>query len=372
MSQVQTVGVDVSARSLAVEIASGEGIVRLEVPNTPAGHRALIRRLTKRGRAARVCLESTGVYGLDLALALEQAPRIEVMVVNPRAAKRFAGALMQRSKTDAIDAGVLREYAARMPFEPWRAPEPLRLELRSLCRRIQALIKMQTQEKNRLHAAGSTRTASALIRNDIEVNLRHLERRISRLEAQALELLGSDAELLRAFEHITSIRGFGARSAMLVLAELAVLPPQMTPRQWTAHAGLDPRQTLSGESLHRPARISRAGNVHLRRPLYMPALVACQHEPQVEAFYNHLLARGKKPLQAIVAIMRKLLHSIHGMLHHDADFEGLKFYATQTTHPQPTAVPLPLAAAAETVGAVEGWLENRGTPSTASTVLLTT
>lgn len=346
MSQLQTVGVDVSARSLAVEIASGGQIVSLEVANTPAGHRALIRRLTKKGRAARVCLESTGVYGLDLALALERAPRIEVMVVNPRAAKRFAGALMQRSKTDAIDAGVLREYAARMPFEPWRAPEPIRLELRSLCRRIQTLVKMQTQEKNRLHAAGSTRTSSTIIRNDIEVNIRHLERRIDQLEAQALALLASDAELLHAFELITSIRGFAARSAVLVLAELAVLPPQMTPRQWTAHAGLDPRHVLSGESVHRPARISRAGNVHLRRPLYMPALVARRHEPQVRAFYDHLLARGKKRRQALVAIMRKLLHSIHGMLHHDADFDGLKFYAAQTTHQQPTAASPPLAAAA--------------------------
>jgi hypothetical protein len=29
---------------------------------------------------------------------------------------------------------------------------------------------------------------------------------------------------------------------------------------------------------------------------------------------------------AIVAVMRKLLHSIYGMLKHDQDFDGQKFY----------------------------------------------
>ncbi len=32
-------------------------------------------------------------------------------------------------------------------------------------------------------------------------------------------------------------------------------------------------------------------------------------------------------MQANVAVMRKLLNSIHGMLKHDRDFEGEKFYA---------------------------------------------
>ena len=39
-----------------------------------------------------------------------------------------------------------------------------------------------------------------------------------------------------------------------------------------------------------------------------------------------MVARGKKPKQAIVAVMRKLLHAIWGMLHHDRDFQGEKFY----------------------------------------------
>jgi hypothetical protein len=59
----------------------------------------------------------------------------------------------------------------------------------------------------------------------------------------------------------------------------------------------------------------------------MPALVAVQHEPRVAAFYDQLIARGKKPLQAYVAVMRKLLHAIYGMLASDTDFRAEKFYS---------------------------------------------
>jgi len=46
----------------------------------------------------------------------------------------------------------------------------------------------------------------------------------------------------------------------------------------------------------------------------MPALVAIQREPHITAFYDKLIAGGKKPVQAVVAVMRKLLHAIWGML----------------------------------------------------------
>jgi transposase len=32
-------------------------------------------------------------------------------------------------------------------------------------------------------------------------------------------------------------------------------------------------------------------------------------------------------MQALVAVMRKLLHAIYGMFKHDQRFDGLKFYA---------------------------------------------
>jgi hypothetical protein len=65
----------------------------------------------------------------------------------------------------------------------------------------------------------------------------------------------------------------------------------------------------------------------------MPAHSAIRHEPRVGAFYEKLLRKGKPEMVAIVAVMRKLLHAIYGMLKHGEDFDGEKFYATSQATP---------------------------------------
>jgi transposase len=104
------------------------------------------------------------------------------------------------------------------------------------------------------------------------------------------------------------------------------MPEDMSVREWVAHAGLDPKRHVSGTSVEQRPRISKVGNARIRRALYMPALVAIQHEPHVRAFYEKLVARGKRPIVATVAVMRKLLHSIYGMLKNGQHFVGERFY----------------------------------------------
>ncbi|HEY8020226.1 MAG TPA: IS110 family transposase [Thermoanaerobaculia bacterium] len=326
MPTAQLVGIDVSAKTLRLCLQTSTGSVEsLELPNSAEGHRQLCRKITQRGRRARVGLEATGPYSLDLALALTRQPRVEVMVINPRAVRDFARACLQRSKTDALDAQTLLEFVRRMPFQPWQPPSAERLELRALARRMAALTVTCTQEKNRLHAASSSAVLGAALRQDLEISIEHLERRIDWLLQQALALIDQCTPLKTAFEILTSIKGFADKSGVQVLAELAVLPQDMTARQWVAHAGIDPRHQESGTSLHRPARISRTGNRYLRAALYMPALVAIQRDRHVKAFYDQLLARGKAPMQANVAVMRKLLHALNAMLRAGTRFESHKF-----------------------------------------------
>ena len=118
------VGIDVSACTLVVALERDHqpGRQRREFPNTAAGHQVLIQWLSKSATAVQVCLEATGLYSLDLALALDRAEGIEVMVANPRAIADFAKALLQRSKTDKLDAEVMLEFVRRMPFVPWQPP----------------------------------------------------------------------------------------------------------------------------------------------------------------------------------------------------------------------------------------------------------
>lgn len=331
MSQETLLGVDVGAKEVVCALGRDRnGALLATFANDPEGHGKLLRWAQHHGRAIRACLEATGVYGLDLAVALHRTAGVEVMVANPRAIKDFARANMVRAKTDQVDAQVILAYLQRMPFRAWQPPSAAILELRAMARRIVQLKAEWTRERNRLHSATYGAGQADSVVNDIEVNLRHLERRIEALEASGLKLIQANPQLNADYTHLVSVRGIATHSAIRLLGELLVLPEGLKAPQWVAHAGLDPRPCESGTSIHRPRHLSKAGNSHLRAALYMPALVAIQHEPQVRAFYDKLLAAGKTPLQAVVAVMRKLLHAIWGMLKHDQNFDSNRFYSLPT------------------------------------------
>jgi len=331
MKKVLLCGVDVGSKELAVAIDADSGRVWEGVfANNPAGHRKLIRRLTRSKTTARVCVEATGIYHLDLSLALEQTKGIEVMVANPRVTKDFARAQLRRSKTDRTDALSLLEFVRRMDFDLWVPPSSSILALRALSRRIQALLVTRAQEKNRLHAGESVEATPLAIRESIERHIDAINAEIEALSTSALEEVHTNTVLDRRFTHLVSVKGVAQATAITLLAELSVLPADMTARQWVAHSGLDPKHNESGTSVKGRVRISKVGNRHLRAALFLPAMVASQHEPRVRAYYEKLLAKGKKPMQALVAVMRKLLHAIHGMFQYDADFDGTKFFAERT------------------------------------------
>jgi transposase len=344
MLKVDFCGIDVSARQLTVALRrDGQRLAVRSFPNTPEGHRSICRYLARPDRLVQVCLESTGLYGLDIALALAKFEGIQVMVANPRAVRRFAQALGHRSKNDQIDAVLLEQFAARMPFEPWQPPQAAALQLRAITRRIRALTQASTAEKNRLHAADSSQTIPRILRRDLQNSIRHLHTSIGRLRKEALKIVAPDAQLKRQFDLMLTAPGIAATSAILILGEIATLSQDLDARQWVAHAGLDPRHETSASSVRKPAHISKAGNKYLRSALYMPALVARRWQPNLRAFALHLQARGKRPIQALVAVMRKLLVALFHMLRRNQTFDGSRLFKLNDTSP-PLANTVPSAA----------------------------
>jgi transposase len=333
-------GVDVSASELSV--AARSGTVEWEektFANNAAGHQALLTYLLRGKGRARVCLEASGNYSLDLAFTLQAHRQVEVSVVNPRRARRFAESLGERSKTDPVDARVLCQYAWRMPWVPWVPPDLAALRLRSLTRAIEALGVTQTQEKNRQHSLRASQALSPFLIRELQRHLDYLQLRIARLRREALRVVAGNPALDRRFRLMLTTPGIGATSALQILGELAVLPDTLDARQWVAFAGLDPLRFSSGTSVEKKPRISRGGSRHLRRGLYMPALVAIRHEPHLRAFYQRLRARGKAPLQAIVAVMRKLLHAFFAMFLSDQAYDGAKLCRTELVSDSATSCP---------------------------------
>lgn len=319
-------GIDVGSQTLVLAVRdNGKTRKPRAFGNDPAGHAALAQAL-RQAKAGRVCLEATGAYHLDLAVALHDAG-LSVMVVNPKAARRFAEAMMSRAKTDPVDAALLAEFAERMPFAAWARPADEALALRAYARYLSALTAQRTQLKNQLHAWEQSRATPAAILEAVRGQIQDLTVQIELIQAKALQLiLGHDA-LAEPYRLLVSVKGIALASAIALLGELLVLPEGMAARQWVAMAGLDPRHHQSGGSVNKKPRISKAGNRHLRHALYMPALSAARHDPHLRGFYEHLVRRGLKKIQAVCAVMRKLMTALHAMLAAKTAFDGSRLFA---------------------------------------------
>jgi transposase len=322
-------GIDVGSKEFVVKLRR-EGDPRAQsrsFQNTEQGRLAVGRFLSRPGHLVRVCLESTGTYGLDLALELDETAGVEVMVNNPRAVRRFAQALMKRGKSDSIDGDVLMEFAQRMPFTRWKRPSAQALELRAISRRIKSVTQACTAEKNRLHAASVSKTTPRIVRQDLNRSIARHQKAITGLTAAALKLIAGEPSLKNNFQLLVTTTGIARASAILILGELGTLCSDLDSCQWVAHAGLDPRHESSGTSVEKKPRISKTGNKYLRGALFMPALVARHHDPYLKAFADRLQAKGKQPIQVVVAVMRKLLVGFYGMLKNQQPYDGKKLFA---------------------------------------------
>lgn len=321
------VGIDIGAKSVVVSIRrAGRLVITREFSQSPEGRQALIKQLGN--QVACVVLEATGVYYLDLAVALYRAG-LPVSVINPRSFHHFAKLKLSNSKTDAADAALLAEYGEYLHPPLWQAPNEVLMGLRDIGRQINRLTAARTQAKNRLHAMRSKSSTLALLIEDEVEAVERFDQRIQRLTQAALELISQQPDTRQHLVNLQQAKGIGEASAIAMLAELSVLPATLKSAQVSRYAGLDVRLCQSGTSVNKPGRLSKAGNAYLRSAFYMPALSAVRHDPYAKAYYEALQARGKKKIQALCAVMRKYLTGVWACLQLGVPFDTSKLFSDQ-------------------------------------------
>jgi transposase len=112
-------------------------------------------------------------------------------------------------------------------------------------------------------------------------------------------------------ERVQQVAGVGPVVATILLAELPELG-SITTEEVAALAGVAPYNCDSGPFVG--TRRIAGGRAAVRCALYMASLTACRHDGILKTFYQHLLARGKKKLVALTAVMRKLAVVLNRLL----------------------------------------------------------
>lgn len=301
-------GIDVGKADFHCALLVAERLRSNSFPNSAAGFEKLATWLENR-KVFRVhaCLESTGGWSEELGAFLHERGHA-VSIVNPSTIKAFGQSELSRTKTDKADAALIARYCSAMKPRLWQPPSPSQRRLQRLGRRRVALIEMRVQESNRLQGPGVDE-----VRPSIEATIAFLDRQIAEIEAEISTTIDQDPTLRGKRELLESIPGIGKTVATTLLGELPQLTEFRSGKALAAFVGLCPRQFRSGTSV-RASWLSKVGNAHVRRVLYMPAITAMRFNPVLRSFAVRLRANGKRPKQVVAAVMRRLLVLAYGVL----------------------------------------------------------
>jgi len=308
-------GVDVSKAKLdCLLLDSTTGKVKSKsIQNTNAGFKLLIEWLAeKKAPNAHVIMEPTGVYHEPAALALTDAG-LTLSLVNPAQLRQFAQGLGVKSKTDKADSSVLARYGETLKPEAWQPPSKSARDLKALLARRDAVADDLQREQNRQEAIEFAISPDE-VKQSIIQSISFLKAELKRLEESIKEHIDSDPDLRGKKTLLETIPGVGERVSSNLTALFAAKTFNSA-EQLAAYLGLVPTHWESGTSVRGRPRLSKAGPAHLRKLLYLPAVVARKHNPHLKAFGDRLLAKGKTKMAVIGACMRKLAHLCFGVVH---------------------------------------------------------
>jgi transposase len=293
------VGIDVSKATLDAFVTPTR--LAVQAPNTPTGQAEVVQKLlalAARPADVRVVLESTGGLELPVALALEAAG-VEVAIIKPERARYFAKALGQLAKTDAIDAQVLAAFAQAVPLAVVPLPAADIRQFRDLLDRRQQLVDMRTMEANRRDTTHDPKAGKS-----IDKHLRWIDAEVRAIEKELDRRVRDNPKWKQIDDLLQSMPGVGPQTARTLIGQLPELGH--VDHKALAHlVGLAPLADQSG-STDGPRHIV-GGRKQVRNTLYMAALSAARYNPVCRALYARLMAKGKLPKVALIAVARKLL-----------------------------------------------------------------
>lgn len=297
------VGIDVAKDK--VDTCIRRLALRQTFPSTPQGHRQLVAWLRKH-KVDKAAMEASGGYERGWAKALRQAG-IEVWIVDPKRVRSFALSAGRLAKNDAIDAEMIAWFAETFSEAPGQSHDAAHEQLQALVKARKNLIDIKTrlQTQNEHMPPGPVQKAHARV-------LKSLVAEITKLEAAIAALVKATPEFAERAEIIESVPGLAETTSATLIAGMPELG-QVSDEIAAALIGVAPYDDDSGQ--RRGERHIKGGRRWVRNAIYMPCLgAATQNNPVLKAYYERLLAKGKKPKVALVASMRKLIVILNNLI----------------------------------------------------------
>lgn len=256
------------------------------------------------------CMEATGIYYEQLAWFLHQQGHA-VSVLVPNKARYYIRCLGIKSKDDKVDAKGLAMMAVQQSLKEWKPVSNQIYELRQLTRFYQQLQQTRTMLRNQLQTLVCGRLENDTVADGLQNLICATEKQIKEMRLAIEQSLKKDPVLWKKVEDINTVKGLGLISIATVIAETDGFALFENQAQLVCYSGYDVIRNQSGKREGK-TKISKMGNSHIRRILFMPAFSVVTYKVGPFAdLYERVYSRTMIKMKAYVAVQRKLLILIY-------------------------------------------------------------
>lgn len=298
----KVIGIDVSKANFDVSFKVKDELFSFyKFENNTKGFKKLNKLLENEDHCI---MEATGPYYLSLAKYLFNNGN-KVSVVNPLQIKHFVRMRMVRAKTDKKDAKMIALYGETEKPKLWQ-PNQKHIEmLQQNHTAIEGLQKQSTMLKNQLEAFSNNPEVDNEIIKVLKGLLQTIKKRILKLENRMLEIVKQHYN--DTYEALNTIPGIGPKTAIFFIALTNNFNKFDDIKKLSSYVGLAPRVYQSGTSVNGKGHITKMGNRHLRKLLYLCSWTAKKYNKQCAQMYERLSKKGKPERVIKIAIANKLL-----------------------------------------------------------------
>jgi len=316
------IGIDVAKATLQIYIPKSD--LDIEITNTNQGLKTLYSKLKKQYKKQIddivFVYESTGAYSTILEHFAEEK-EVKCFKVGAYQSASFAKVIKNRSKTDIVDARMLSQMYILANDEDIKIPsrDVKAHQIRSYIKYYQSLVKEEIRNKNYLEAA-TFNLEDSFVLKQVERKIKNTQKEQVDIISKTMEIINSNEKYKKAYANITSIKGVGEKSGIILLY-LFLRYPNASRQHITALCGLDPVQRSSGTSIQHKERISKQGLSLVRSILFMPTMTAILHNKEMKLIYDRLVDRGKPKPLAQIAVMRKIILLAHSLYKNNEKYD---------------------------------------------------
>lgn len=383
------IGFDIAKENHYASIADSNGNIIQEaflVKNSINGFNFFMDKLKEKNINISDCLvgmESTGHYGENLIQFLHNKG-FKIGIINPIQTDALRNSNIRKTKTDKIDTYLIIQSLMLKHYTPFVAKDIQILELRSLCRHRDDVLKYRTKLKVRLVAfvdqlfpelnlifnsihlkscyallsnypspkdIASTRVDAIanllskaskghfsldkaqklkeLAKSSIGVNnsslsiqIKHSLKQIELLDDQLKEIDLKIKEIMDELNSvILTIPGISYTLGSIILSEIGNIDKFASPTKLLAFEGLDPSVKQSGNFNATVIKMSKRGSKLLRYAMLRASGLIIWNSETYNTYYNRKLAQGKTHNNAVCHVAHKLTRVIFHMLKENIEFK---------------------------------------------------